>query len=324
LNSWGFPAPVPDELGHSVITRYIRSWAGLDKNGLLRQALGKTPSSMHPACPPHISALAKRALPHAINPTEQFFARHTMVPYYLSFEDAQSKSKTFALLSGDKTPSVAKVLNLTAWHAKKSAYLRFCPACHSEHLAEFGEGIWLRIHQLPGAFHCAKHGTPIRTSTTPICRNKFLQFLPPESETVQQSLVISEEPLFDPRLERRVIAMSNWLLNLPLGLSQAAQSDFRARLMQLDYRGRSNNLKTSQFETDFIHWLKLHKCEPYRIGTAMWWRCMITKVPGRATPLQNIILRLFLADRREKLARIQPSLFDVLDTEKHLRVDDDF
>ena len=48
----------------------------------------------------------------------------------------------------------------------KPSVLRYCPACHAEALAHWGERFWRRTHQLPGVLVCLDHGVPLIESKT--------------------------------------------------------------------------------------------------------------------------------------------------------------
>lgn len=310
LNTWEFPQPIPDELGYSVIARYIHSWSGLDERGLLRQTFGQVPTSIHPACPSHVSALADKALPEHRAPTMEFFLRHTMAPYYLSFEDEAVRCRTYDALAGTKTPSVAKLLNLTNEYSKSTAFLRICLDCHNDHLRAIGMGAWLRTHQIPGVLHCEKHASLLRTCFIPFYSRKSIHFLLPESQEARASLRLSGEPPFDNRLERKISAYSRRLLNTTPDRRVSPTATYREYLMQLGYRNSSGNLDRLHFEQDFNHWLKSHRRNSERIGAETWWRRMLTAIPGRSTPLQHIILNIFIDEQGAIINRIQPDLFN--------------
>jgi hypothetical protein len=310
LSAWRVPSPLPGELAHSVIGRYLNSWRGLDAIGLLTQVAGFRPTWTHPACPPGVQRLARMSLPEEADPLRQFVAEHTLLPYFMAFEPQGIVSSCMVALRNDERACISRLLRPTALRIGAPLGLRVCVTCLDLDLRALGECYWHRMHQLPGVFHCPVHGDKLKYSDIPFTGDNAMRYETPDSHAIQSSLRDDELPFFDRRLERRIAPRSGrLLLDGKSEYRSGLVSTYRRTLMQFGFGGRKNELRTTAFEADLCKWLGRHKCDPARVGFGRWWLRLMTDIPGRSTPLQHLILAEYVREKTRLGLAESPDLF---------------
>jgi hypothetical protein len=95
--------------------------------------------------------------------SSRLIQEHTTLPYYAHFIAADRLSRIVDRMSrGGKGARVPAMLGAGSGRVPPPTHLRFCLACAAEDVARCGEGLWRRVHQLPGVFACPDHDTPLQ------------------------------------------------------------------------------------------------------------------------------------------------------------------
>jgi len=137
---------------------------------------------------------------------------HTLYPYFAITYTPELRAEIEMVLNGgvpDLTYDRTMVLKSRRSWLK---YLRYCPLCAAEDIAEYGETYWHRKHQVPGSYFCTKHRTRLVNShiTT---KQATYGFYPASSET-QVGTVYTAADIFDKHKDKclKIGWESEWLL----------------------------------------------------------------------------------------------------------------
>jgi hypothetical protein len=294
---------LPDELGISLIARYLRNWGYLDANSLMRQLLGTAQRVVHGACPPGIATLARSLRYPGLDPGMQFLRQHTLAPYLLS-ATPHAQARVLATRVADNDQVLHRALRVKAFEPSSASHLRFCCECVSSDIHRFAEPYWHRTHQITGISHCPKHRLPLLQSNVPFVATRSSQ--PVAASTVLAAGLVfpAVEPLFDRILEdalcKRVVEV---MARRKFGTTLPRHS-IRRSLLNLGYNGLGYKIAASRVVEDLNNFLRSHDCELTSLGPpADWHLRLFTKMPAASTPLQYHVFCLFLAYRWERELR---------------------
>ncbi|CAO3402372.1 hypothetical protein [Azospirillum palustre] len=173
-----FPAAYPDELLYSLLARYHLHSCSTSPKQTLDDLYGDRNVRATMDLPGHLGALCRRLPPDRGFTPEQLAAGFTLLPYYAAFERPLIVAQTLAAMIEGHADGIHLRLGMTASTVTAPDRLRFCPACHAEALARYGERYWRRAHQLPGVLVCPDHGVPLADSTVSIGRQHQHAFTP--------------------------------------------------------------------------------------------------------------------------------------------------
>lgn len=154
------PPLYPDELVTSGLIRTCRRY-GLSVKCLRRQVLDT----------PFFQArlLGVSAIPQLAHffglPTDSVVWQHTSIPYCIAYLEPAAFERALRYVQS----SVGAGLGALAQNSTGGQGVwRFCAACVSDDLRQFGESYWRRMHNLPGVVICPAHRTYLRGTNTPI------------------------------------------------------------------------------------------------------------------------------------------------------------
>ncbi|TNI68484.1 transposase, partial [Aeromonas salmonicida] len=141
-----FPRLYPDELLYSAIAR-CRVHLGIGSHkGLLAMLFGDTRVAAVTDLPSHLQSLAGNT---GLDP-ETLVANHTLFPLYAPFIPKQRRFKLHqSMLAPDQPGSIGLAGASTAL-VKWPEWLRYCPLCFEEMVANLGEPYWRRCWQVQG------------------------------------------------------------------------------------------------------------------------------------------------------------------------------
>jgi len=157
-----FPDPFPDELLYSALARYqdmMGIAAGRSVHRTFFQA--KTGRAVFDL-PGRIDALLS-SLPagHEYTP-KRILYEHTQLPYYVPFLPPERAARAERAMRTGEGSTIHGRLGLRSSRVSLSQPFRFCPDCAAQDRDVHGVSYWHRIHQLPGIWVCATHGTILR------------------------------------------------------------------------------------------------------------------------------------------------------------------
>lgn len=155
-----FPTPLPDELLYSLCGRWTRLSAIESPKAAAEQLFGTPYAIAFVDLPCRLGGLVK-SLP--FYSARELAERWTLLPYYLAFQQSDSRENAYTLALGHST-ALHLLLGVTAFRVMSARSLRFCPTCLDEMEARWGTLYWRRMHQLPGVLVCSAHREALRDS----------------------------------------------------------------------------------------------------------------------------------------------------------------
>lgn len=308
LGGWGFPKPYPGELGYGALARFFASWGHLDHRGLLRQVAGANPNSSHPLSVPALPALSRAAYPHAGDSAGLFIGRHTLLPYVLAFDEPSFRSEVLFEMRSNVLASASKLLSTSRLCGMLPETLQLCPECMLADQTAVGEPYWHTLHQLPGMFHCLRHGCRLHATRIAFQIDHSIRAVTPSQAGCRFDSSSAVVPRFSRKLERKLV------LPTLVALTQrnpnpcnGKPEHYRSELKRIGFGSQAQTLETSRFERSFCAWLLRQECDPRGWGTGRWWLPLITKVQGRATTIQHLLLRAYIGSLRPEPAAAAPT-----------------
>ncbi len=86
------------------------------------------------------------------------FLRTTQTRFLVSFVNPPIKrSSIYDAITAGESARACYLLGRTAARRRNQMFYRYCPACRTEQIAEFGESFWTQLPQISGFTHCPKH-----------------------------------------------------------------------------------------------------------------------------------------------------------------------
>lgn len=161
----GHPLPgwLPDETVFSWAGRYHRL-AGhrLSEKTCLALFGDRRHGSQHDL-PDRLGSLSQKAAP--LGAPETLVLERTLLRYYLV---ARPREEVVAAINSliEPTPGVLKFrLGILTSRFRADHPLKACPRCITADEDRWGIAYWHLTHQYPGAWTCAKHGSPLQMAT---------------------------------------------------------------------------------------------------------------------------------------------------------------
>jgi len=291
------PAPYPDELGYSVIARYLAQWQYSQNDKLLHDLLGPSKAGVDPTTPPHLSRLAKSL---GFAGARSFAARHTLLPYYLAFVPAMDRRRALRALLSDDTAVASKVARTLVYRCAEPDTFRFCADCMRRDLVVYGETYWHRAHQLPGVLRCARHRTLFRDSRVPFRSERPNEYWAATWEALMPSRTKRLAPQMSGALAELVATRSLSLLSTGFARDECTSwLQYRLILRQLGYVDATGRLNASRFEEDLLTYFAANDCQPQRFGLDRWWLQITRRSSVQYhVPVQHLLLQAFIANRQ--------------------------
>ncbi|WP_320173982.1 TnsD family Tn7-like transposition protein [Maridesulfovibrio sp.] len=153
-----FPVPYPDELIYSTVARAGVHAGLMSPKQLLDEVFANRKVIATPDLPSHlkqISGLYSHSL--SLDVTNIIY-KHTLFPLYAPFIPEDRRLQCIEWMAGQSKGAVHLALGAAASRVKQIRFLRYCPECLDQQLAQFGEYYWKRSWQVTGADVCPQHG----------------------------------------------------------------------------------------------------------------------------------------------------------------------
>lgn len=229
-------------------------WGGSSRGEQISQSLFGSPGAgLRHDFPSHLDEFSRRT-ESAYGQPDEIALNATVLPYFLRFRSPEVQAEALALMRGDTVEPLKFILGLPSGPSGSSMPLCSCEDCIRQDKNVHGFAYWHRQHQLPGAFVCANHGSPILASSVRIDgRGRSSLFLPDDSAIVSTSKSIITD-LQQPVLQRLSILSATALNSiLPGGYSpQILLATYQHGLKQQGFLTRGGQVRAR----DFVKWLR--------------------------------------------------------------------
>ena len=228
-------------------------WGGSSRGEQISQSLFGSPGAgLRHDFPSHLDEFSRRT-ELAYGQPDEIALNATVLPYFLRFRPPEVQAEALALMRGDTVEPLKFILGLPAGPSGASLPLCSCEDCIREDKDVHGFAYWHLQHQLPGAFVCANHGSPVLQSGVRIDgRGRSTLFLPGDPEIVSTSTLITTD-LQMPLLQRLSIISAAALNSiLPGGYSpQILLATYHHGLKQQGLLTRCGQVRAREF----VKWL---------------------------------------------------------------------
>lgn len=153
--------PHEDEILYSVIARTLDSLPGVLQYRLFDELYGSKQGSPSVQLPVGLDRLLSRIQPWSRLSTRHIIDNLTLYPYYAAFaSDTQKKEAIRRMQVGITNFELGGISQyLRSPHGKR--YLCLCTQCVEQDRLKYGEAHYRRQHQIPTAWICQTHGTPL-------------------------------------------------------------------------------------------------------------------------------------------------------------------
>lgn len=318
-----FPAALPDETLHSILSRYARL-CGLNGNRSAFAGVGGVETfSQNVAFPCRLENLVD-ALPFGSDLTvTDVISRHTLLPYFQPFMAQQQVNDVCAMMAGHDS-SLKFRLGVVASRLESSSRIRFCTSCVEQDLVDTGAAYWHRVHQLPGVLVCPHHGTVLWVLDDGWSRDSRQLYLPDDDALRRRSRLLTI-PVAAQSLLRHIAVRSLQLL----GSGVVAVSPDHLRMIYLrkaeaqslaSPSGRLRLKPLARHMSDFFStlppsWEYSVLSSPEGEDPASWVTKLLRKPRRTHHPLKHILLAQALEISNEELlaaVELQPSPSGIL------------
>lgn len=298
------PRPYPGELWYSLIARSLRDWAGLHHRARLDLLLGPLPSVVNIAYPNRISRLMAFAHIGSTQTPTEFALEHTLLPYYLAFDEPDALAAVIDRSGRDDMPLGSLLGHFRPPHLPDR--LKYCRACRDSDSVEHGEAYWHTNHQLPYVINCYRHGERLFNSFVPYRPGRF------DYSTAH----LSRCPDHD--LAATGPSMSHALANAVGQISMRAARDgwndrhldaggYVSMLQACGFGTAKGQIASQEVDSALDAFLRTHGRElrdPHR----RFWACLLyRRRHGRVWPIQHVLMRIFLRERLWQVSSARPA-----------------
>jgi hypothetical protein len=177
-----FPALLPDESLHSLISRYHRLSGNPQERQTLHDIFGTHLLVATANLPSHLPNLCAALPEHAEHSLDQLIDQCTLLPYFSPFLEARQIAACRHAMTSHNAGGMKIGIGLTASRIGGRNAFRYCPQCCVEDARLYGAAYWHRSHSLPGVLLCHRHGcvlAELRADLITLRRHSL--FLPPDS-----------------------------------------------------------------------------------------------------------------------------------------------
>jgi hypothetical protein len=155
-----YPERLPDETLFSLCAR-IHRLNGISREDDTSCLLFRKPGLLtHHDLPFGLDAFAHETRA-AYGSGAEVLEALTLLPYFTRLHEPERKAMINALARGSASSRMKFALGVVASRTGAFLPLSLCPACVEEDQERTGWSYWRRLHQLPGAFVCERHGHPL-------------------------------------------------------------------------------------------------------------------------------------------------------------------
>ncbi|MBW4579645.1 MAG: TnsD family transposase [Tildeniella nuda ZEHNDER 1965/U140] len=166
--------PYPDELLCSIIARYHIRTGNESFSRTHKEFFGKSSQQTRDFFLPcdigdFVSNLYLKKYT-----VDGIIQNHTLYPFYKAFLTDAEAWQVRRSMGGVQNRSISELARISLIEeAYFRKFLRFCPNCLQNHLEQYGESYWNRLHNIPGISVCLVHGSHLLDSKIKIQTQKI-------------------------------------------------------------------------------------------------------------------------------------------------------
>ena len=206
-----FPNPYHDEILYSVLARYSVRCGITSHQTIMESIFGKASARAVMELPFNLNGLISNLPVNSPYTADCFIYNHTLYPFFTAFLPPERAEEIKCLMleesGGSKAYGKAGILGS---RLPLNEYMKFCPKCFEEDTAQYGEGYWHRIHQVPFIMACPLHETLLYDSTVLVRGHNPQAYIPASGD----NCIVNELPYYKPDTIKKFINISKDVQNL--------------------------------------------------------------------------------------------------------------
>lgn len=297
------PALRPEELLYSLLARTYRHSGWRSPKLALEEFFGHRNVRAGVFLQTELNRLAAR-LPSRRRLTPERLARDsTLLPYLTAFSTPEVRGWALNVLTGEKGDADALYirLGLVAGTVSLPTKLRYCSACRTEMLEQYGELYWRRDHQLPGVLVCPTHAVPLADSRAILAYSGQHEFIAADEENCPAYLKSpswSDRAAVVARLQEIAKASVALLVASPTPRPlQSWSREYRTALRARGFgRGNSHIDQSALLDAYYAHFDAVIDVLPEAVPDG-WLEAITRKHRQAFAPLRHILIRQLIDSR---------------------------
>ena len=206
-----FPNPYHDEILYSVLARYSVRCGITSHQTIMESIFGKASARAVMELPFNLNGLISNLPVNSPYTADCFIYNHTLYPFFTAFLPSKRAEEVKRLMleenGGSKVYGKAGILGS---RLPLNEYMKFCPKCLEEDTAQYGEGYWHRIHQVPFVMACPLHKILLYDSTVLVRGHNPQAYIPANSD----NCIIRDIPNYKPETIEKFVHIAKDVQNL--------------------------------------------------------------------------------------------------------------
>ncbi len=180
-----FPVPYKNELIYSLVARAGVHAGITSPKQLLDEVFGNRQVIATVDLPSHLDAIVENLRHNPEYSLDRLIDRHTLFPTYAPFVGERVRNKARTMMKGATNGALHLSLGVIASRVNHLKALRYCTACLSDQVKQYGEPYWERQWQYLGVDVCEKHGR-LSTLRFDLLRHRH-EFISPTPELIDET-----------------------------------------------------------------------------------------------------------------------------------------
>ena len=180
-----FPVPYKNELIYSLIARAGVHAGITSPKQLLDEVFGNRKVIATVDLPSHLDAIVGNLRHNPKYSLDRLIDRHTLFPTYAPFVRERVRNKARTMMKGATNGALHLSLGVIASRVNHLKALRYCAACLSDQVKQYGEPYWERQWQYLGVDVCEKHGR-LSTLRFDLSRHRH-EYISPTPELINET-----------------------------------------------------------------------------------------------------------------------------------------
>lgn len=294
-----FTDPYKDELIYSTIARYHFYSGNADFRDTIEECFGKRTMIASLEIGGNFEYLSN-ALGKKYD-SERLIAKHTILPYYLPFIDAEIKNEIISAIKFEGSSSIYTKLGIVAGGICKKVGIFYCLICAAEDIREKGEPYIHKEHQLEGILLCPHHGMLLETyplKKADVSRLEYIRFREQDLNLKAENIEIKD---YEKHLK---LAKASYFLldnNLNKVCKEKIFNRYRYLLYKKGFLKGNNTINQRKLDEEFINYygqdfLKQLHSEIDYYNEYNWLKVISRKSKRASHPLRHLLFINFLCE----------------------------
>lgn len=244
---------LPNETIYSISSRYHALSGNANHQQTARLLFGRNRGGFPHDIPGGIAYFAG-AFRGRLGQTEEIILRRTSLPLFIAFRSNSARLRALMAMEQGSIGGLKTSLGLPASRLGASLPLKACSSCMHDDRIVWSTPYWHLEHQLPGAWFCIKHKSPLLESASIRSGHARYQWLLPVMEDLEQANAAIDEGGESALMALKITEFLSELWKMsacePVSIMRLAVA-LRRRLVAKGLASSTGRLKVSQASRQF-------------------------------------------------------------------------